>query len=133
METRSSQTGKIFRLLLIDDNKQVLVSLYDYLRDLNYDVVSAEDGLQGLQLIENAEQEFDLVITDLVMPKVSGNYLILIIKKKIPDIPIIAITGYGAYPEAFASETQADVVLEKPFELEELERTIKELLSSKSS
>ncbi|MBL7178666.1 MAG: response regulator [Pseudomonadota bacterium] len=120
-----------FKLLIIDDDKQLMAMLYDFLSNLKYDVVSAFDGLEGLKLLETEKQGFDLVITDLVMPKISGNYLILTIKQKFPDTPVIAITGWGAYPEAFAIETQADKVLEKPFELSELDKAIKDLLSPK--
>ena len=65
------------------------------------------------------------------MPQISGLGLISIIKKKFPDTPVIAITGWGEYPEAFAVESQADKVLSKPFELSELDKVINELISSK--
>ncbi len=122
---------KPFKLLLIDDDEPVLANLCIFLRDKKYDVTSASDGLEGLKLFENDQQGFDLVITDIVMPKISGMGLISIIKKKFPDTPVIAITGWGEYPEAFAVESQADKVLSKPFELSELDKVINELISSK--
>ncbi len=120
---------KPYKLLIIDDNKEILNALYDFLSKRKYDVVSASDGLDGLKLIETEKQGFDLVITDLVMPNISGVGLISIIKKKFPDTPVIAITGWGEHPEALATEAQADRVLEKPFELSELDTLIRELLS----
>jgi YesN/AraC family two-component response regulator len=87
--------------------------------------------LEGLRLFENDQQGFDLIITDIVMPKLSGMGLISIIKKKFPDTPVIAITGWGEYPGEFATESQADKVLSKPFELSELDKAINELISSK--
>ena len=119
------------RLLIIDDDEPVLANLCYFLRDKKYDVTTASDGLEGLKLFENDQQGFDLVITDLVMPKISGMGLISIIKKKFPDTPVIAITGWGEYPEAFSVESQADKVLSKPFELSELDKAINELISSK--
>ena len=119
------------RLLIIDDDEPVLANLCYFLRDKKYDVTTASDGLEGLKLFENDQQGFDLAITDLVMPKISGMGLISIIKKKFPDTPVIAITGWGEYPEAFAVESQADKVLSKPFELSELDKAINELISSK--
>ena len=127
-----NKIDKSFKVLLVEDNPQLLATLVDFLRNMNYDVVSASDGLQGLKLLETEKDGFDLVITDLVMPKISGNYLIQIIKKKVPDLPVIAITGWGQYPGAFAIETQADKVLEKPFELPELDNAITDLLSPKT-
>ena len=120
-----------FKLLLIDDDEPVLANLCIFLRDKKYDVTSASDGLEGLKLFENDQQGFDLVITDIVMPQISGMALISMIKKKFPDIPVIAITGWGEYPEAFPVESQADRVLSKPFELSELNKAINRLISSK--
>jgi len=65
------------------------------------------------------------------MPQISGISLISMIKKKFPDMPVIAITGWGEYPEPFSAESQADKLLSKPFELSELEKTINEIISSK--
>ena len=122
---------KPFKLLIIDDDEHVLANLCYFLNDKKYDVTSASDGLEGLKLFENDQQGFDLIITDIVMPQISGIGLISIIKKKSPDIPVIAITGWGEFPEAFALESQADKVLSKPFELSELDKAINELVSSK--
>ena len=69
---------------------------------------------------------------NLIMPSISGVAVISIVKKKYPKIPVIAITGYGEHPEALATEAHADLVLEKPFELPELDRIITDMLSSKS-
>ncbi|MGD8981350.1 MAG: response regulator [Desulfobacterales bacterium] len=119
------------KLPIIDDDEPVLANLCYFLRDKKYDVTTASDGLEGLKLFENDRQGFDLVITDIVMPKISGIGLISMIKEKSPDIPVIAITGRGEYPEAFAVESQADKVLSKPFGLTELDDAINELISSK--
>ena len=118
-------------ILVIDDNEEILVALKNFLRKKNYIVASATNGLDGLKLFESAADEFDLVITDLVMPNISGVAVISIIKKKNPDIPVIAITGYGEQPEALAKEARADTVIEKPFKLNKLIKTIQKLLDEK--
>ena len=122
--------NKSSKLLIIDDNKEILDALYDFLRKKKYNVFSASNGLEGLKLIENEKQGFELVITDLIMPDISGVALISIIKKKYPDTRVIAITGWGEHPEALATEAEADYVLEKPFELGDLEKLIKKVLPS---
>ena len=119
------------KLLIIDDDDHILAKLCYFFNDKGYDVHSASDGLEALKLIEHDRQGFDLIITDIVMPQISGISLISIIKKKLPHIPVIAITGWGEYPEAFATESLADKVLSKPFELFELDKAINELISSK--
>jgi len=126
-----NRMGQSPKLLIIDDDEHILAKLCYFLSDKNYDVTSASDGLEGMKLFENDQQGFDLVITDIVMPKISGMGLISIIKKRFPDTPVIAITGWGEYPGAFATESQADKVLSKPFELSELEKAINELIFSK--
>ena len=85
--------------------------------------------MEGLKLFETEGESIDLVITDLVMPYISGVGVISIIKKKYPGIPVIAITGWGEHPEALATEAQADVVLEKPVELPVLDQQVSELLA----
>jgi YesN/AraC family two-component response regulator len=63
------------KILIIDDEEHVLVNLCDFLNYKNYDVTSASDGLEGLKLFENDQQGFDLIITDIVMPKISESNL----------------------------------------------------------
>lgn len=120
--------GKKYRLLIIDDNEEILVSLKNFFSKKDYQVVSASNGLDALKLLEASKEDFDLVITDLVMPNISGVAITTIIKKKNPNMPVIAITGYGEQPGALAKEARADFVLEKPFKLEELAMQIKKLL-----
>ena len=119
---------KKYRLLIIDDNEEILILLKRFLAKKGYIVLSATNGLDALKLMEAASDEFDLVITDLVMPNISGVAITAIIKKQNSKLPVIAITGYGEQPEALAKEVHADVVMEKPFKLEELENHISRLL-----
>ncbi len=114
------------RILVIEDDGEVLDMLVDYLSFLDYNVDSAKDGLEGLKKIK--ETTYDLVITDLAMPYVSGIGIISVIKKDYPGIPVIAITGYGYYAEELAQEKKADCIMSKPFEIEELRQTIEDLL-----
>ena len=119
------------KLLIIDDDENLLANLCYFLKDKQYVVISASNGIHGLKLLEDDPEGFNLIITDIVMPQISGIGLISMIKKKIPDIPVIAITAWGEYPYEFAVESQADRVLTKPFELSELDKAISELASSK--
>jgi len=121
--------GKKFKLLIIDDNEEFIAALSAFFGNKEFDVVYASDGLNGLKLFEAAKDEFDLVITDIVMPNISGVGVISIIRKHKPDIPVIAITGWGEHPEVLALEAQANLVLEKPFNLNDLYNCIKDILS----
>ena len=121
---------KKHRLLVIDDSKETVAGLEHFFSN-NYEVFTAADGMEGLKLFETEDDGFDLVITDLVMPFISGVGVISIIKKKYPGIPVIAITGWGEHPGALATEAQADIVLEKPIELPELDKLVTDLLEKK--
>ena len=118
------------RLLVVDDSKETVAGLNSFLSQ-KYEVITAYNGLDGLKAFEMNEGTIDLVITDLVMPEISGVGVISIIKKKYPGTPVIAITGWGEHPGALATEADADLVLDKPFELMDLERHVAELLSGR--
>jgi DNA-binding response OmpR family regulator len=120
---------KKFRILMIDDNQEILAGLLNFLGGKGYEVATAPDGLEGMKIIEADRKGFDLVITDVVMPYVSGVGIIAVIKRKRPETPVIAITGMGEHPEKLAREANADIVLVKPFELKDLRKHIEDLLS----
>jgi DNA-binding NtrC family response regulator len=118
------------KILVIDDSKETVAGLQSFFNN-KYEVMTAENGLDGLKHFEEDDNGIDLVITDLVMPDISGVGVISIVKKKYPGIPVIAITGWGEHPEALATEADADLVLEKPFELAELDKHVTDMLARK--
>ncbi len=120
---------KPFKLLIIDDAEEILSALTNFFSQKKYTVVSAANGLDGLKHIEAKDADFDLIITDLVLPNISGVAIISIVKKRFPTTPVIAITGWGEHPESLAKEAHADYVLEKPFKLPELEQLVQKLLN----
>ena len=65
------------------------------------------------------------------MPNISGAAIISIVKRKYPTMPIIAITGRGEHTEILANEAHADVIVKKPFDLSELEKTVKNRIEQK--
>lgn len=121
---------KRYKLLVIDDNEQFLAILKSFLSQ-KYDVITAYKGFDGLKVFEEHGGNIDLVITDLVMPEISGVGVISFIKKKYPGTPVIAITGGGKHPSAVAMEYDADMVLNKPFDFVELDCHVTELLEKK--
>ena len=121
--------GSPYKVLIIDDTEEVLSALCKFFRQKGYNVLSASNGLDGLKIIENEKEALDIIITDLVLPNISGVAVISIVKKKFPHLPVIAITGWGEHPEALAKEAKADLVMEKPFKLPELEQAVQALLN----
>jgi DNA-binding response OmpR family regulator len=115
-------------ILIVEDDPDVLSMMIKHLAHLGYDVITASDGMEGLKQLE--EGGYDLVITDIVMPYVSGVGVVSTLKEKHPHIPVIAITGYGKEPEAAAVEMKADLVLAKPVKMSILRDRIVQLLGS---
>jgi len=81
------------RILVIDDDEQVLDMLYESLTIEGYDVLRASNGEQGLRLYR--EESVDLIITDLIMPEKEGIETIIELRQDFPDVKIIAISGGG--------------------------------------
>jgi len=117
------------RLLIVDDNEDILSTFYEFFNSMGYEVKTAVDGFVALKLLRDEALFFDCLITDLVMPNISGVGLISIVKKEFSHLKIIAITGYGDQPGALASEAQADIVLFKPIDLFKIEDKVATLLN----
>jgi CheY-like chemotaxis protein len=113
-------------ILIIEDDVEVLDMLVRHLEHLGYHVITASDGMEGLKKLDS--EDYDLVVTDIVMPYVSGVGVVAAIKSKRPRIPVIAVTGYGKEPEAAAMEKNADLVLTKPVRISVLKEHVRELL-----
>ncbi len=116
------------RLLIVDDNEDILSTFYEFFNSLGYEVKTAVDGFAALKVLRDKPDFFDCLITDLVMPNISGVGLISIVKKEYPDLKIIAMTGYGDQPGALASEAEADFVLFKPIDLFKIEEKVSLLI-----
>ena len=125
--------NKQYRLLIIDDNEEILAALNDFFTWKKHMVSSASNGLDGLKLLETEKKGFDLIITDIVMPHISGVGVIKIVKDKYPDIPVIAITGLGDTPEMLAAEVGADRIIKKPFNLTEFDKLIHDLIMDRAT
>jgi CheY-like chemotaxis protein len=80
---------------LVDDEENVLKSLENVLRRLGYSVVGKKDGKEALSTFLDHAENFDLVITDQIMPEISGTELSKKILEIRPDIPIVICTGFS--------------------------------------
>ncbi|MBU5615305.1 sigma-54-dependent transcriptional regulator [Geomonas azotofigens] len=115
------------KILAVDDEPVFRFLLERQLREIGYDVVSAVDGLQALEILER--QAVDLVLSDLVMPRMDGLQLIGSVQKLYPATPIIVITAHGSVESAVeAMRRGAYDYLEKPYDPEDLRITIQRAL-----
>ncbi|MCB2191444.1 MAG: sigma-54 dependent transcriptional regulator [Deltaproteobacteria bacterium] len=115
------------RILIVDDEKNYLVVLQALLADNGYEMLTASNGPQALALA--AEEEPDLVITDMRMPQMSGLDLIKRLKERFSEMPIIVMTAYGTVENAVeAMKSGATDYISKPFENTELLLTVQKAL-----
>ncbi|MBI5406207.1 MAG: response regulator [Nitrospirae bacterium] len=80
-------------ILVVDDDEDILELIERHLSNKGYEVVTAYDGEQALPLLEKVK--FDLVITDLKMPKIDGMEVLRRVKEKDPHIEVVILTGHG--------------------------------------
>ena len=109
------------KALVIDDEENILNILETLLVKLNFEVKVAHDGREGIELYGDGH-DFDLVITDIRMPRVDGNQVAQHIRSSTKqDIPIVAMSGYNDK----ADGKLFDFTLVKPFNLKELMTVVK--------
>ncbi len=111
------------RVLAVDDEKPVLDVLADLLRALGQDVDVALGGSAGLERFERGE--YQVVFTDLSMPDVNGWDLTLAVKSRRPEVAVVVVTGWGLQLEEVTAQAHGvDLLVAKPFSIEDLERAL---------
>jgi two-component system response regulator PilR (NtrC family) len=118
------------RILIVEDEKSMREVLKILLEGERYEVVSASDGLEGLSYLAN--DIFDLVITDVKMPKVDGFELLKKTKEISPDTIVIMITAFGTTEAAIeAMKAGAYDYINKPFKIDEIRLIVEKALEKK--
>jgi Response regulators consisting of a CheY-like receiver domain and a winged-helix DNA-binding domain len=106
------------KILLVDDEPQVLAICHDYLKVSGYDVVIATDGLQGLAAARRERP--DLIVLDLILPEMDGLDVCRVIRRK-SNVPVIMLTGRAEDTDkVIGLEVGADDYITKPFSPREL-------------
>lgn len=116
------------KILIIEDNPMVANALHFKLNKMGYEVILASDGREAKKLIE--KEKFDLVITDLMLPFISGTELIEFIKKTYEELPIIVLSTSNQ-EETIMNAFQLGVedFITKPFSPNELLLRVKRIIS----
>jgi DNA-binding response OmpR family regulator len=119
------------RILIIEDDQRVADLIKRGLEEQSFTATVAYDGLMGKKLA--LEQDYDLVITDIILPKLDGLELSKQLRAAKPDVPIIMLTALGTTDDKVEGfDAGANDYLVKPFDFRELHVRIRELLKRKS-
>ena len=120
------------RILVVDDNELFRDSIVETLRRQSYETEAAKDGPSALEIIE--QRHFDLVISDMKMPGMSGIELLEQIKSINPEIPFLIITAYGAIETAVDAMKKGayDFIQKSDNLISELELTVERALQYQS-
>lgn len=116
------------KILVVDDDSNLLELLIDTLNTFEYDVVGVDNGSDALKILK--KEHFDLVISDIKMPEMDGFTLLKEIRKDFPSLPFFFITGVES-PEIVAKAT-VNGILAKPFRISHIEKLIEDTISGKS-
>jgi two-component system, cell cycle sensor histidine kinase and response regulator CckA len=108
-------------ILVVEDDAQVRAVVAQLLRDHGFRVLEADNGGDGLEVIRNRGRLLACVVTDVIMPILSGGPLVTTIRRELPDLPIIVISGYVDDPMLRDDLRRSNVeFLAKPFTAEQL-------------
>jgi len=119
------------RVLVVDDDPGVRDSLSEFLATLNFQVVTAEDGEDALNHYQRGD--FEIIMADLIMPKVDGMELLRRIREVDEDVIFLMITGHPSIGSAVDSINKgAEDYITKPFFLEDVKLRIEKALERRS-
>jgi signal transduction histidine kinase/ActR/RegA family two-component response regulator len=118
------------RILLVDDDEEVRNIAAATIEELGYEVVSVASGQAALQIL--GEERFDLLMTDIAMPGMTGVDLARRVRQIDPDLPILFSSGY-ADVQTFGENLSDEVVLKKPFRISDVATRIDAVLDASRS
>ena len=127
--TNRDLTG-IGTVMLVEDEDPVRIFGARALRNKGYTVLEAKSGDGALDMIRGAEEKIDLLITDVVMPRMDGPALVRQVRELHPEMKVIFISGYteDAFRQRLDSDSEIHF-LPKPFSLRQLASRVKEVIS----
>jgi CheY-like chemotaxis protein len=119
------------RVLVVEDEEAVRVSLVEQLRSLGYDVTHASDGASALAAVEAARPPYELLLTDVMMPGLNGKSLADAVTLRRPETRIVYMSGYAENTIVHDGVIDAGVrLLSKPFGKAELARAVRQALDA---
>lgn len=116
------------KILVVDDEPEIVDTLKDYLSGKGYKVIGALSGEEALDILE--KEKTDLILMDIMMPGIKGTEVSRIIKQKYPSVKVIILTGYPKETEELLRENILEGMFTKPIRLQELYNKLSELIGT---
>jgi len=114
---------------MVDDEEIIIDVCKAMLGELGYAVLVANDGEQALEIVRDRHEEIDLIILDLIMPKIDGGKTFKEVRSIYPKIPVILSSGYALNGQATQiMKMGCNGFIQKPFNIRELSKKIREVL-----
>jgi CheY-like chemotaxis protein len=117
-------------VLLVEDEDEVRELASDFLTSAGYRVITAQDGAEALKIAQRLGETIHLLVTDVVMPNMSGPELVKKLKRLLPDLKIIYMSGYIEQNENCKELLEREFYLQKPFSRDMLLRQVSEALTN---
>jgi len=119
------------RILVVDDEEVVRFLAIDLLENLGYEPIPAEDGEQAVEIYKKQKNDIDLVLLDMIMPKLGGVETFRELRKINPEVPIVLLSGYTKDVAAQELLNQgARGFLQKPYKIDELAQVVETISNS---
>lgn len=133
-ETGKTIKGKNERILIVEDDEHLRETISGALQAIGYRIVTASDGIEGVNIFLWQKNAIDMVILDVIMPRLGGFEAYQEMKKARPDIPTLFVTGYNPEDNGrhVAGEIQEEVIY-KPYSIDQLSSKIRDMLDKKNS
>jgi CheY-like chemotaxis protein len=120
-------------ILLVEDDEQVRASTCRMLASLGYRVIVADGGAQAFELMDRHQGDLHILVTDVVMPGLSGRKVVEELRRKRPELKALFLSGYTDEAIVRHGVLEAGIpFLQKPFSIDALARKVRETLDAKS-
>lgn len=116
------------KVLIIDDTKNIRILLSTCLELRGYDVITADNGIEAIKIIQDNKVNIDLIFLDIRMPGISGTEVLKVIKSTRSNCPVIIMTAFATVKNAIeCTKLGALIYLQKPFSPERINSVLDEI------
>ena len=117
------------KILVVDDEERSLSLMTTVLERLGYNVTALSCSLEALELFKKNPHQYDLILTDLIMPNLTGDKLVLEIIAIRPDMPVILTSGFtDIIDNDKFKQISNKAFISKPFQAQEFAKTVRQIL-----